>query len=98
MEAGFEDGPLVVVLEEVDQMLKSIHERKVQQNPKTPTLVHDKSTWSSFLDDMVFYKKVILIMTSNTPKHYLDSMDYAYLRKGRLQASFHMATPIVTDL
>lgn len=97
MEAGFEDGPLVVVLEEVDQMLKCIHERKVQQNPKTPTLVHDKSTWSSFLDDMVFYKKVILIMTSNTPKHYLDTMDPAYLRKGRLQASFHMANPIVTN-
>jgi hypothetical protein len=98
IEAGFEDGPLVVVLEEADQMLKSIHERKVQQNPKTPTLVHDKSTWSSFLDDMVFYKKVILIMTSNTPKHYLDSMDHAYLRKGRLQASFHMSNPIITDL
>lgn len=90
MEHMFEDGPLVLVIEEVDELLKKIYAGAVTINRDIPTLVHNKSTWSSFLDDMLFYKKVVLIMTSNTAKTDLDVLDPAYLRSGRVHAAFTM--------
>ena len=86
---------LVVVLEEVDVMIKNIHEGTVHLNLEVPTLVCNKPTWTNFLDDMFFYKNVILLMTSNTPKDELDALDPAYLRPGRIHAAFSM-TEVIT--
>jgi hypothetical protein len=94
MEHMFDEGPLVLVIEEVDELLKQIHAGAVTLSREIPTLVHNKSTWSSFLDDMIFYKKVVLIMTSNTSKQDLDALDPAYLRSGRVHAAFSMPTPL----
>ena len=55
-----------------------------------PTAVYNKSTWSNFLDDMIFYKNVILVLTSNTSKETIDSLDQAYLRKGRINEYYTM--------
>ena len=88
------EGPLVLVLEEADEMIKKIHNNTVGLNHKMPTSVHNKTTWCSFLDDMIFYRKIVLIMTSNTLKQELDALDPSYLRKGRVHAHFCMPTPI----
>jgi hypothetical protein len=90
MEHMFDEGPLILVMEEVDEMLKHLHEGNVPKSREIPTLVHNKSTWSSFLDDMLFYKKVILLLTSNTSKAEIDALDPAYLRQGRVHASYSM--------
>lgn len=87
--------PLIVVLEETDEIIRKIHHGTIEQNVEIPTLVHNKSTWSTFLDDMVFYKSVILILTSNTSKQEIDDLDESYLRKGRIHASYSMMTPLV---
>ena len=90
MEHMFDDGPLILVIEESDEMLKKLHQGFTPQSKEIPTLVHNKSTWSSFLDDMLFYKKVILILTSNTSKGEIDLLDVAYLREGRVHGNFKM--------
>jgi hypothetical protein len=59
-----------------------------------PTLIHNKTSWSTFLDDMVFYKGVILVLTSNTSKKDIDKIDSSYLRDGRIHKSYNMSTPI----
>jgi hypothetical protein len=90
-DAGVEeDCPIVVVLEEVDVMIKALHDGKITQNPETPVSVYNKTTWTNFLDDMIFFKYVIFIMTSNTPKSTIDKMDEAYLRQGRIHKSITM--------
>jgi len=94
MEHMFEDGPLILVLEEADELLQKLHAGEVVKSRDIPTLVHNKSTWSSFLDDMLFYKKVLLIMTSNTLKKDLDALDPAYLRPGRVHAAYSMPTAL----
>ena len=94
MEHMFDDGPLVLVLEEVDELLRKVNTGGIIMSKDIPTLVHNKSTWSSFLDDMIFYKNVVLIMTSNTPKSDLDALDPAYLRSGRVHASYTMPNVI----
>jgi hypothetical protein len=90
LDAEIDDKPLVVVLEEVDIMIQNIHTQTIFHNKEIPTAVHNKTTWTSFLDDMFIYRKVILIMTSNTPKKEIDELDIAYLREGRVHRSFTM--------
>jgi hypothetical protein len=89
-DANIEDSPLIIVLEEVDILLDNIHNNTIKPNKEIPIIVHNKSTWTSFLDDMFFYRKVILIMTSNKVKSEIDKMDISYLRKGRIHANFSM--------
>jgi len=85
-----EDEPIVLVLEEIDTLLYSIHEQEIVKHPEIPISVYNKSTWSSFLDDMIFYKNMIVILTSNTSKDEIDKLDDSYLRKGRIHASYTM--------
>jgi len=89
-DANIEDAPLVLVLEEVDILLDNVHNNRIKPNKELPISVHNKSTWTSFLDDMFFYRKIILIMTSNKPKNEIDKMDMSYLRKGRIHANYSM--------
>jgi hypothetical protein len=88
------DEPLIVVIEEVDSILRAVHTNSVTKHAKIPTLVHNKSSWSNFLDDMLFYKGLILILTSNTSKEDIDAWDTSYLREGRIHAHYSMMTPI----
>lgn len=90
-----EDTPKVIVLEEADIMINNIHNKSVVQNPKISTTVRDKSSWTTFLDDIVFYRNVILILTSNTSKKEIDKLDTAYVRKGRIDLFYKMDTPIL---
>ena len=85
-----DDEPIVIVLEEVDTLLLSIHDQEIIKHPEIPISVYNKSSWSSFLDDMIFYKHIIILLTSNTPKETIDKLDDSYLRKGRIHASFTM--------
>lgn len=89
------ESPIVVVLEEVDVLLNKIHNQTIRENHKIPTAVKDKSSWSSFLDDMFFYQNIILIMTSNKTKSEIDKMDPAYLRRGRVHSYFTMNSQII---
>ena len=89
-----DDEPLILVMEEVDTMIQSIHQNKYEKHLEIPISVYNKSTWSSFLDDMIFYKKVILVLTSNTSKEDVDIWDESYLREGRIHACYSMKTKL----
>jgi hypothetical protein len=90
-----QDNPLVIVLEEADRMVQAIQTGKGRFNRDVPTMVHDKSTWCSFLDDFVFYNHTVLILTSNSTKEQLSGADGAScLREGRMHLFFHMPNPL----
>jgi len=88
------DEPIIIVLEEADIIIQAIHYEKIKKHPEMPIMVYNKTTWCSFLDDMIFYKKVIIILTSNTDKSKIDSLDSSYLRKGRIHESYSMLKPL----
>ncbi len=92
------ETPIVIVLEEANMMIRKIHKGEVVRSPKVPTSVYDKTTWSNFLDDMSLYKQVVLILTSNEPKEAIDALDPAYLRRGRVDATFTMNEEILLDV
>jgi len=91
-----DDDPVVVVIEEVDVLIKKIN-NGFEKNDEIPIEIHNKTTWNNFMDDLIFYK-IILIFTSNTSKEELDKIDSAYLRKGRIDEYFYMDTPIQDKL
>lgn len=94
-ESVEDKGPLVIVLEEVDTLIRKVHDGTVLRHKNITTAVHNKTTFNSFLDDMIFYKNTIIIMTSNVSKVVIDKIDPSYLRKGRVNEYYNMVTPLV---
>ncbi len=94
MDIGPRDTPLIIVLEESDIMINAVHNESISKHVEMPTQIYNKSSWSTFLDDMIFYKGVILILTSNTSKEKIDKLDASYLREGRIHKTYSMTTPI----
>ena len=87
--------PIIIVIEEANSMIHRIHTNKIELHKNIHTLVYNKSTYNTFLDDMILYKNVILILTSNESIEDMSALDPCYLRKGRIDGSFSMMTPIV---
>lgn len=89
-----EGSPLVIVIEEVDVIIRSIHAETIKRHEKYPISVYNKPTWNTFLDDL-FFHRVLIILTSNTPIEELLALDPSYLRKGRVNRSYAMNDPII---
>jgi hypothetical protein len=85
-----EEKPTIIILEEVNVMIRAIHDGTIQKHKNITTCVHNKSTYNSFMDDLIMYRNVMIIMTSNEDKESIDKMDPCYLRKGRVNAYFTM--------
>jgi hypothetical protein len=93
-EVTRDEQPIILVIEEVDGLLRAIHDKTLKPNQEVPSLVYNKSSWCTFLDDMTFYRGLILILTSNTSKEKIDELDVAYLRPGRIHANYSMNVQI----
>lgn len=78
--------PLVVVLEEFDQMIDKIHHRSIPPSKHLPIQVEDKTGWNMMLDDIDrgLFPHMYFIMTTNKPIEWFDAMDTSYLRNGRV--------------
>jgi DNA replication protein DnaC len=87
------DDPVVIVIEEIDVLIKRI-DQGIKKNEEIPIEIHNKTTWNNFMDDLIFYK-IIIIFTSNTSKEDLDKIDSSYLRKGRIDDYYYMDKPII---
>lgn len=83
-----DETPLILMLDEVDTMIRKITEHTIVPHKNIPIMIHDKISFNRFMDDMMFYDNVILIMTSNEPKENIDAIDSSFLRKGRVNESF----------
>ena len=85
------DEPLIVLIDEVDVMIKNIHENRIKPHKHYPILTRDKMSWNSFLDKISYgiFPHLILIMTSNIDKSRLDRYDASYLRQGRVDIYSH---------
>ena len=93
-DVGASDAhPLVLVFDEFDVALTRIHEGLVTEiGSKGPIHITDKSTWNRFLDDIGrgLYPYIILLLTSNKTPTMIQSMDPAYIRKGRVDIVMEM--------
>lgn len=91
------DTPLIIMLDEVNIMINAIHTKTVEKHREIPIPISDKTDWTNMFDDLMFHKHVIVIMTSNQSKEEIDALDPAYLRPGRIDATFSMLSQIETS-
>lgn len=89
-----ERPPFVVVMEEVDTMIETVHRGEVPAHKKVTTVIRNKSSYNTFFDDMIIYSKVIFVLTSNKSKEEIDKLDTCYLRQGRINAYYTMMKPL----
>lgn len=85
-----EERPTIILLDEVNMMIRGVHKETIPQHKNITTCVHNKNTYNTFMDDMILYRNVIIIMTSNEDKETIDKLDPCYLRKGRVDDYFSM--------
>lgn len=90
-----DERPAIILFEEANTMIRTIHTGSMVRHKNTTTLVHNKSTYNTFMDDMIFYRNVILILTSNEDKTTIDELDPCYLRQGRVDAYFSMNEKLI---
>jgi hypothetical protein len=88
------ESPLVLVIEEGNTLIRDVHEGRIILHKNVQTTVYNKSTYNTFLDDMVLFKNVILIMTSNESHKAINLLDPCYLRSGRIDACYTMTRPM----
>jgi len=79
-----DENPLIIMMDEADILINKITENKIVQHKNIPIMIYDKITFNRFMDDMMFYDNVILILTSNQSKQSIDSLDSSFLRSGRI--------------
>jgi gluconate kinase len=94
IEETDERSPLIVMMEEVDTIIETIHRGEVPTHKKVTTMIRNKSSYNTFFDDMVIHTKIIFIMTSNKSKEEIDKLDPCYLRQGRVNAYYTMMKPL----
>jgi hypothetical protein len=90
-----EESPTVIVLEEINTLIRKINEGQVQKHKNITTQINNKSTYNTFFDDLIMYKHVIIILTSNEDKPAIDSLDPCYLRLGRIQGDYTMPVALL---
>ena len=88
--------PIILLIDEIDILLKKIHDQTVDRHKKVPTQIYDKASWNAFFDkiDMGLYPYVIVMLCSNKTKREMDRLDDSYLREGRTHLNFELKEKI----
>ena len=86
--------PLIIVLEEANELIRDIHFKRIVRHKETPIPITNKMGWVKFADSIKFHRHVILILTSNESKENIDELDPAYLNSARFDAVYSMMDPL----
>jgi hypothetical protein len=90
-----DETPIIIMIDEVDIMIRRIIDQKITLHKDIPTLVKDKREYNGFMEDVKGYNHTILIFTTNVSKESIDAIDDSLLRKGRIDESFVLTTRLV---
>jgi hypothetical protein len=85
-----DERPTIILLEEANELIRSAHQETVKKHKNITTRIHNKSTYNTFMDDLILYRNVMIILTSNEDKREIDALDPCYLRKGRVDEYYSM--------
>lgn len=87
------EKPLIILFDEIDTLIHSIHNNEIQKHKHFPIEVYNKTTYNTFFDNMNdnIYPYVILLLTSNKTKEKINKETHScYLREGRVNKYFHL--------
>ena len=80
------DKPLIVLIDEVNIMIKKVHNESIERHKDIAIEISDKRGWNAFFDKIHHgcYPNCIFLLTSNVPITEINKWDNSYLRKGRV--------------
>ena len=87
------NNPLVLLIDEFDILLDSIHHDKIILHKNIPIEIYNKTTFNNLFDDinLKLYPNLIIIFTSNLNKSTIENKyDPCYIRKGRVNLIFNL--------
>jgi hypothetical protein len=89
-------NPLIILLDEIDIIIKNIHNSKISHHKYYSKEVFDKTSWNKFLDrfDYGHYPNTIILLTSNLEPEKINEYDKSYIRKGRITEYFYIKDKI----
>lgn len=87
-----EDSILIVLIDEVDGILRSIGGSGISPHDKFFTQIKTKTEWNSFFDHVNEgrWKNTIFILTTNYTLDQIDDIDSSYMRPGRMNDRFQI--------
>jgi hypothetical protein len=85
------ENPLVVALDEVDDIVTRVHNDN-GLGYSDGSMLKRKPDWTRFFDrfDRKLFPHTVLLMTSNKPLSWFDNLDPAYMREGRVNLKIQM--------
>lgn len=76
--------PLILVLDEWDTAINSIHNKSIKEHEFLVTPVTDKCTYNQFMDRLCELDNTIVLFTMNSKFEDIDKLDKSYTRCGRI--------------
>lgn len=83
-----QERPLVIVMDEVDQLIEAFMQNRIEDHRYMTTEVRDVQTWNQFMDHIHDIHHVIVILTSNVSKDWFKRKHESLIRPGRVHACF----------
>lgn len=87
-------NPLILLIDEFDILLHSLHNKLVVLHDNIPTEVSNKTKWNNLFDDfnLKLYPNLIVILTTNlTRKTIEQKYDSSYIRPGRVNFHYNIS-------
>jgi hypothetical protein len=90
-----QENPLIIVIDEIDCILKSIHSG-IKQKPNLPIEVTGKKEWNILFDnvDLGLYEHTYIIGTMNSSPEDINKLDEAYIRENRVHKIYKIGMDI----
>lgn len=77
-----------IAIDEFDIIIYKAHHNLIERHKNIPTMIFDKKSLNRFLDDIEYYPRIFLILTSNRSSETVSSWDKSYLRDGRIDKKY----------
>lgn len=85
-----DETPTIILIEEANTLIRNVHGDSIRKHKNITTCIYNKSTYNTFMDDLILYRNVLFILTSNESRESIDALDQCYLRKGRVHGHYSM--------
>jgi hypothetical protein len=85
-----DETPTIILIEEANTLIRNVHGDSIRKHKNITTCIYNKSTYNTFMDDLILYRNVLFILTSNESRESIDALDPCYLRKGRVHGHYSM--------
>ena len=87
-------NPLILLIDEFDILLHSLHNKQVVLHDDIPTEVSNKTKWNNLFDDLnlkLFPNLIVILTTNLTRKTIEENFEKSYIRNERVNFHYNIS-------